>query len=373
MAELNARAHRRTTVVAMLLSALVASISFAVIIVPRPASADQISTLQAEATALSQQLVEEQLQVGADQQQYSVATARTAADARAMARISSQIARDQKEISGRSEAVRQQAVISYMDYGAGSSGTVGSLFSGSQETVQAASEYSGIAVGNITTAVDQLRTAQDTLRAAEAGLQRQEAQDQADQASQAADLSQADAVQQQLEASQARVTGQLAAAVASQTAARDAAAASAVAAARRAAAQHGPAPSATPAPSTVPAPAASPSTGPAAAATATSTGGRGSSAGGGGGATSDPALNPFLQCVVQAESGGDYGAVSPNGLYRGAFQFSQSTWNYAAQAAGLPGLIGMPPNLATKADQDTLAVALYALDGEQPWLVDRCS
>ena len=95
--------------------------------------------------------------------------------------------------------------------------------------------------------------------------------------------------------------------------------------------------------------------------------------GGGGGATSDPALNPFLQCVVQAESGGNYGAVSPNGLYMGAFQFSQPTWNVAAQDAGLPGLVGMPPNVATKADQDTLAVALYALDGSQPWLGDRCS
>ena len=77
--------------------------------------------------------------------------------------------------------------------------------------------------------------------------------------------------------------------------------------------------------------------------------------------------------MVQAESGGNYGAVSPNGLYMGAFQFSQSTWNLAAQAAGLPSLVGVRPNLATKAEQDTVAVALYALDGEQPWLGDRCS
>jgi hypothetical protein len=88
---------------------------------------------------------------------------------------------------------------------------------------------------------------------------------------------------------------------------------------------------------------------------------------------SDPALNPFLQCVVQAESGGDYQAVSPNGLYMGAFQFSQPTWNTAAVAAGRPDLVGVPPNTASKADQDTVAVALYALDGEQPWLGDRCS
>jgi hypothetical protein len=55
----------------------------------------------------------------------------------------------------------------------------------------------------------------------------------------------------------------------------------------------------------------------------------------------------------------------------GAFQFSQSTWNEAAQLAGLPGLVGVPPNDASKADQDTLAIALYDADGEQPWY-DPC-
>ena len=87
----------------------------------------------------------------------------------------------------------------------------------------------------------------------------------------------------------------------------------------------------------------------------------------------DPALNAFLTCVVQAESGGNYGVLSPGGYYMGAFQFSQSTWNVAAQAAGRPDLIGVPPNQASKADQDTLAVTLYSLDGERPWLGARCS
>ncbi|HUY22061.1 MAG TPA: transglycosylase family protein [Acidimicrobiales bacterium] len=75
----------------------------------------------------------------------------------------------------------------------------------------------------------------------------------------------------------------------------------------------------------------------------------------------------------RAESGGNYAAVSPNGMYMGAFQFSQATWNSAARAAGRPDLVGVPPDRASKADQDTVAVALYALDGQQPWLGDRCS
>jgi hypothetical protein len=352
---------------AVLLSALVASTSFTVVLVRGPAQADQISSLRAQATALSQQLIREQLQVGAYQQQYSVATAKTAADARAIARLDRQITVDQRQIGRRTSAVRQQAIASYMNYGSGPSGPDSSFFSGNEETVQAASEYSGIAVGNITTAVDELRTAQRTLQASEGTLQRQEAADRSEQAREAGYLSQANATQDQLEASRAQVTGQLAVAVAHQAAAQAAAASAAIAAAQRAAAQNAASAAASAAGSGS---SAAPATAPAQAPTASGTP---PTPGAGGGATTDPALNPFLQCVVQAESGGNYGAVSPNGLYMGAFQFSQSTWNIAAQAAGLPGLIGMPPNLATKADQDTLAVALYALDGSQPWLGDRCS
>jgi hypothetical protein len=81
----------------------------------------------------------------------------------------------------------------------------------------------------------------------------------------------------------------------------------------------------------------------------------------------DPTLPPFLRCVLQAESGGNYAAVSPDGLYMGGFQFSQSTWNEAAQLAGMPQLINVPPNEATPAQQDDLAIALYDADGQQPW------
>ncbi len=362
MAELNARVRRRWTILTVLLTALVASTSFTVVVLPGPADADQITDLQAQATALSQKLVEEQLQVGAYEQQYSVATAKTAADALAIARLHAQIKGDQQQITHKTGAVRQQAIIAYMDYGSGASGADSSLFSGNQESVQAASEYSGIAVGNITTAIDQLRTAQRTFQSNEAALQQQQQRDRSDQAREASFLGQADDTERQLEASRAQVTGQLAVAVAHQAAAQARAAEAAVAAARRSASSSsgsGPAPTQTAAPTS-----------------STSTGPAPTPAGGSGGGTpglTDPALNPFLQCVVQAESGGNYGAVSPNGLYMGAFQFSQSTWNFAAQSAGLPSLVGVHPNLATKAEQDTVAVALYALDGEQPWLGDRCS
>ncbi len=368
MAGRNARVHRRRTISALLLSTLVVTASFTAASVSRPAGADQVSDLQAQATAISQQLIEAQLQAEAYQQQYSVVSARVAADARSIAQIGSQITQNEQLIDQREGEVRRQAIRSYMNYGTGSTSSSAVLFGGSQETAQAASEYSSIAVGNITTAIDGLHTAQDTLQFHESALRQQEAADQSDQTRQADVLGQADGSTAHLEALHSQVTGQLAAAVAAQAAAQAAAAAQAVAAAQRAAAQRAAAqrPTTSSAPATT-APAV-PSPGPTAAGPAS--GGPTPVASSGG---TDPALNSFLQCVVQAESGGDYGAVSPNGLYMGAFQFSQSTWNIAAQAAGRPDLVGVPPNVASKADQDAVAVALYALDGDQPWLGDRCS
>jgi peptidoglycan hydrolase CwlO-like protein len=364
MAGMNARVHCRRIISALFLSALVASTSLVVVAVPRPAGADQISDLQAQAKQISQQLIEEQLQVGAYQQQYSVASSKVNADASAVAQTNQQIDQDQSQIDQKTSAVRRQAIRSYMDYGSGSSGPDSALFGGNQQTSQEAAEYDAIGVGNITTALDQLRTAQRTLQAHQVALRQQQAQDQSDQARQATTLNQANGSQQHLESLQNQVTGQLATAVAAQAAAQAQAAAAAVAAAQRAAAAKAPArpaPVRTAAPVKTAAPVTTATNSPTPTTGAPVTGG------------SDPALNPFLQCVVQAESGGNYGAVSPNGLYMGAFQFSQSTWNTAAGAAGRPDLIGVPPNTASKADQDTVAVALYALDGEQPWLGDRCS
>jgi hypothetical protein len=335
----------------VLLSALVASASLVVAWPARPAAAASVSDLQAQAAGIAQQLVQQELEVGAYQQQYSVVSARVAADSQAVAQAGQQITGDQQQISLRSDAVRRQAISSYMDYGSGGASGQNGLFGGSQETAQAASEYSSIAVGNITAAVDELHTAEASLQAHQAALRQQEAQDQADQSRQAAVLGQANGTANHLASLHAEVVGQLATAVASQQAAQASSAVAAVAAADRASGNRAGGSRAPTGPSAPPA---------------------GAPAGAPGG-SADPALNPFLQCVVQAESGGNYGAVSPDGLYMGAFQFSQPTWNAAAQAAGRPDLVGIPPNQASKADQDTLAVILFSLDGQQPWLGDRCS
>lgn len=66
------------------------------------------------------------------------------------------------------------------------------------------------------------------------------------------------------------------------------------------------------------------------------------------------------------ESSGNYAAVSSTGTYRGAYQFSQATWNSVASAHH-PWLIGVDPASASPADQDAQARALYAMSGRGQW------
>jgi peptidoglycan hydrolase CwlO-like protein len=336
-AELSAGVQGRHIFRAALLSTLVAATTLTVVLVPRPAAADRIADLKAQAKTISEELIQNQLQIDAYQQQYSVASEKVAADAQAIHQTAEEIGGDRRRIGKETQRVRRLALVTYMDAGSELSGS-DSVFTGNVEKAELTSEYTSLSAGNIETALDGLHNAQRTFQTHQATLLQEQAKDRSEEAQQASDLGQATSTQDTMESEQAQVTGQLATAVAEQATAQATAAAAAVAAAQRAAEQ------------------------------ATVTEATSGSVPG-----ADPVLNAYLQCVVQAESGGNYGAVSPNGLYMGAFQFSQATWNTAADAAGLPSLVGVPPNLASKAAQDDVAIALYALDGEQPWLGDRCS
>jgi hypothetical protein len=75
----------------------------------------------------------------------------------------------------------------------------------------------------------------------------------------------------------------------------------------------------------------------------------------------------FLACVRRRESGGNYSVVSSNGLWYGAYQMTRQTWDSTARHAGRPDLVGVPPNLASPADQDQLALDLYRWQGKAPW------
>ena len=58
------------------------------------------------------------------------------------------------------------------------------------------------------------------------------------------------------------------------------------------------------------------------------------------------------QCIVKKESGGNYGIVSSNGSYHGAYQFSRSTGNAVASRMGRGDLVGTPASSWSRYDQD---------------------
>ncbi|HEU0018880.1 MAG TPA: transglycosylase family protein [Thermoleophilaceae bacterium] len=78
------------------------------------------------------------------------------------------------------------------------------------------------------------------------------------------------------------------------------------------------------------------------------------------GGDSDVKLPRVLREIAQCESGGDPRAVSSNGLYRGKFQFSRSTWKAV-------GGRGADPAKASEAHQDRMALRLYRQQGVAPW------
>ncbi len=333
---------------------LAAVITFTVALPSAPTAADQVSSLKAQATQIAQDLVLEQLQIGTYQQQYDVDAAKVQHDKAEIASSENQIQSDTGRVNRDRRRLESEVVSAYINVDPDVSG-IGDLFDNQKEAPTTA-EYEEVASGDIALSIDVLHTDESGLRAQRATLEQEEVRDQATTNQQAASATSAQHTETQLASEQSEITGQLVAAVAQQQAAQAVAAAAAVRAAQAKAAAAAAAATAAAASA-----AAARTTQPT---SSTSTAPQGSSPGPSPG---DPQLPPFLQCVLQTESGGNYGAVSPGGTYMGGFQFSQPTWNEAAVLAGMPQLVNVPPNEATPAEQDDLAIALYDADGQQPW------
>jgi hypothetical protein len=348
------RSRTRTlvTVGARLLGlTLVTAITATVVVSPGTVAADQVSDLKAQAAQIAQDLVLEQLQIGADQQEYDVDSAKVQRDKAEIGSTQDQIQSDTLRVSRDRQRLQAEAVSAYVNMDPSD----GVLFEGNQSDAFARAEYEDVTTGDTDLTIDVLHTDQNGLQAERAALEQQETQDQATTNQQATQASAARQTQAELNSNQAEITGQLVAAVAQQQQAQAAAAAKAVRTAQAAAT----AAAATPPPAN-----GTPSSTTQTAPSATSGAGQGTTTSASPG---DPVLPPFLQCVLRVESGGNYAAVSPGGTYMGGFQFSQPTWNEAAQLAGMPQLVNVPPNQATPAEQDDLAIALYQADGQQPW------
>ena len=74
------------------------------------------------------------------------------------------------------------------------------------------------------------------------------------------------------------------------------------------------------------------------------------------------------QKLRQCESGNNYEALSAGGRFRGAYQFSQSTWNWVAGQVA-PQLVDVDPAEAAAGDQDNMAINLFHMRGASQWPV----
>ncbi len=75
----------------------------------------------------------------------------------------------------------------------------------------------------------------------------------------------------------------------------------------------------------------------------------------------------FLACMRQRESHGDYSVTDPTGTFMGAYQIYQGGWDAVARSIGRTDLVGVKPNHASPADQDTIALAMLRQYGTSPW------
>jgi hypothetical protein len=80
----------------------------------------------------------------------------------------------------------------------------------------------------------------------------------------------------------------------------------------------------------------------------------------------DVVSDATLQQLRHCESSDNYAAVSPNGRYRGAYQFSQSTWDRVARSH-FPWLADQDPATVEPWWQDAMARALWSESGPSPW------
>ncbi len=82
--------------------------------------------------------------------------------------------------------------------------------------------------------------------------------------------------------------------------------------------------------------------------------------------TRDVLSSADLSRLRECESADDYTAVSRSGLYRGAYQFDQPTWNGVADRH-FPWLVGRDPATVEPWWQDAMTRALWSERGKQPW------
>jgi cell wall-associated NlpC family hydrolase len=144
-------------------------------VVPSPvASADTLSSDQAQAAALGAKLNAEQAQISVLNGQYEAATYHLSQVNAQITATKAQIAADQAVVNKDQAQLRTQAVADYMT--SGTSSQLTEMFSSNNSTAGIRSEYSAISTSNVTNTVDSLHTAQAQLQTQQNALDAQQTQ-----------------------------------------------------------------------------------------------------------------------------------------------------------------------------------------------------
>ncbi|MHB1960872.1 MAG: C40 family peptidase [Acidimicrobiales bacterium] len=198
------------------------------------AGADQLSSEQAKAAQLEQEIQSTGQQIDALDQQYQAAEARKSAIDQRISATQRKIDETRQRVSDDQRVLQKAAIDVYVTDGG--STAQNSLFSGNQTAASAQQEYSSVAEGDVGAAVANLQTAQNVLSAEQSQLRSQDAQ--AAQAVSAANqaYTQAQAEQSQQQQALSQVKGQIQTLIAQQQQ-QQAQAAQAAAQAKLAAAQ----------------------------------------------------------------------------------------------------------------------------------------
>lgn len=369
---------------------MAAALAAAVVIVPRAASADQQSSVQAQIGALQQQLAATGQQVHQLTSGYASAEAQVQSIAQQVGVERIQAQRAAAAVAQSGAALRQDLVGAYIGgfsqpTGAGDAVSGTAAVGGDVANPTVRYGYLSIATSSMRDSIDGYRTAELNLNSTLSTLAAEErsaqaAADSADRARQAA-LNEAAAADTHLTDLEAQLTALEQKAAAQRAAANQAANQAAAARAAQAATQGGPvngglvslvrtqvSPPAAPAASAVPTSAASPASTavpattaiPAVAVPSTAppvTAPPTTAAPAPAPATPSASGNVWLE-LRQCESGNDYQANTGNGFF-GAYQFSQQTWTNL----GYPGR----PDQEPPAMQDQAAQRLQAESGWGQW------
>ena len=139
---------------------LVTAITATVVVSAGTVAADQVSDLKAQAAQIAQDLVLEQLQIGTDQQQYDVDSAKVQRDEAEIASTQNQIQSDTLRVSRDRKRLQAEAVSAYVNVDPSD----GILFEGSQSDAFARAEYEDVTSGDTELTIDVLHTDENGLR-----------------------------------------------------------------------------------------------------------------------------------------------------------------------------------------------------------------